>query len=130
MKDGEGTILYDLFAHHVRAGWINVYLGENKDGAFLMTVHIEEREEYGAYDYHVLRLGEDGEIKQIAGSCFEWGDLYLYDDDLFREWVTEMEGYLEESTLLLSSQDGKIRTEHVSDAERYNYETLRRLEKS
>lgn len=124
IKDEEGTVLYNIFAHTARAGWKSVYLGENENGAFLMTLHVEDREDYGEYYYHVFRLGENGEMEQMAGSCFAWGDIYLYDDDLFREWVKEMEGYLEDSALLLSSQDGIIRTEHVSDADRYNYETL------
>lgn len=37
-----------------------------------------------------------------------------------------MSAYLEESVLLLSSQDGELRTEQVSEADKYNYETLKR----
>lgn len=124
VKDEKGTILYNAFAHTARAGWNNIYLGENKNGAFLMTLHIEDRDDYGEYNYQVFRLGEDGDVKLTAGSVFSFGGSYIYNDALFWDWVKEMEGYLEESTLLLSSQDGEIRTEHVSDADRYNYETL------
>ena len=45
---------------------------------------------------------------------------------LFKEWVSGMEYYLRRSYLLLSSQEGEIRTEHISEADKYNYETLKR----
>lgn len=63
-------------------------------------------------------------VNQISGSSFEWGDIYDYDDELFREWVSGMEYYLENSYLVLSTQDGEIRTERISEREKYCYETL------
>lgn len=126
VKDEDGTILYNIFAHTVRAGWKSIYLGENSSGNFLLVVTIEDREDYGAYSYLVFRCGEDGKREQIAGSSFEFGFPYVYEDALFRQWAEEMEGWLKDSTLLLSSQNGVIRTEHVSEADKYNYETLKR----
>lgn len=124
VKDGEGTILYNEFAHFARAGWKNIYLGKNENGNFLLTVHIEDRDDFGVYDYYVFGLGEEGEPEYMAGSVFEFGSAYIYDTELFREWVTELEGYLADSTLLLSTQGGEVRTEHVSDVDRYNFKTL------
>jgi hypothetical protein len=45
---------------------------------------------------------------------------------MFHAWADDLSFYLANSHLLLSSQDGEIRTEKVSEADRYNYETLRR----
>ena len=43
----------------------------------------------------------------------------LYDDGYFREWMGSLTPYLEHSHLLLSTQEGELRTEPVSEAERY-----------
>lgn len=126
-KDAAGNVLYSEGAHSARAGWNNIYLGELDGTAFLMRLHIEDRDDYGEYQYQVFRLGEAGEILQIAGSSFTWdNDLILYDDEAFRQWVDGMSHYLGASRLLLSSQEGEIRTERVSEGDRYNYETLKR----
>lgn len=121
-----GTLLHNEFAHTARAGWKSVYLGSSDGQSWLMTLHIEDRDTYGSYDYQVFRLDEDGKVQLLAGSSFCFGDDYVYDDELFWQWAKELEGYLDKSTLLLSTQDGEVRTEHVSEGDKYNYETLRR----
>ena len=121
-----GTLLHNEFAHTARAGWKSVYLGSSDGQSWLMTLHIEDGDTYGSYDYQVFRLDEDGKVQLLAGSSFCFGDDYVYDDELFWQWAKELEGYLDNSTLLLSTQDGEVRTEHVSEGDKYNYETLRR----
>jgi len=125
-KSWDGEILYSEGAHAARAGWNNIYLGQMEGTDFLMTVHVEDRDSYGEYSYQVFRLGAYGQIMQIAGSSFTFGDPFIYDDDLFHEWADDMSYYLEQSRLLLSTQDGEIRTDSISEAEKYNYETLRK----
>lgn len=124
--DASGNLLDVDDAHHARAGWANFYAGELEGTPYLLSVHIEDRDDYGEYWYQVFRLDADGTPRQIAGSDFQWGGNYSYDDDLFHEWADRLENYLAHSRLLLSSQDGELRTEDVSEADRYNYETLRR----
>ena len=41
-----------------------------------------------------------------------------------------MEHYLQNSRLLVSTQDGEIRTKQVSDADRYNYQTLNMMDRA
>ena len=126
-KNEKGELLCNQSAHVSRAGWNNIYLGENEYGAFIMNVYIEDRENFGGYGYWVYRLDKEGGIKQIAGSRFDFalgGDTLTYDDDLFKEWADNMTSWLEDSYLILSSQEGEIRTEKVSEADKYNYETL------
>lgn len=126
-KDEKGNILYAEGAHHARAGWNNIYLGEAEGIPYLLKLHIEDRDTYGEYSYQVFRLGESGEILQIAGTCFDFGDGQVpYDDEIFKTWAGNLTYYLEHSHLLLSSQEGEIRTEPVSEADKYSYETLRR----
>lgn len=126
-KDAGGKELSTEFAHHARAGWNNVYIGEAEGIGYILTVHIEDRDTYGEYGYQVYRLGEAGEIRQIAGSRFEFGgDDLRYDDEMFHDWADNLSYYLENSHLVLSSQEGEIRTERISEADKYNYETLRR----
>lgn len=125
-RDVAGNVLGTEFAHISRAGWNNIYIGEAEGMGYILTVHIEDRDTYGNYGYQVYRLGEAGEIRQIAGSSFDFGDPYRYDDEMFHAWADNLAYYLENSHLVLSSQDGEIRTERVSEADRYNYETLKR----
>ena len=123
-RNAEGSLLYTEFAHQARVGWNNVYLGEIDGTGFIMNVWIEDRDDYGQYSYCVYRLSAEGEIRQIAGSAFEWGLRTEYSDELFQEWAGSLTYYLENSRLILSSQEGEIRTEQVSEADKYNYETL------
>lgn len=126
VRNAQGKIIYSDAATQSRAGWNNIYLGEADGIKYMLRMTIEDRDTYGAYDYQVFRLDRYGEILQIAGTQFEWGDNYTYDDGLFKEWVSELEFYLERSFLLLSSQEGEIRIEHIGEADKYNYETLKR----
>lgn len=125
IRNAEGEMLHTEFAHSARAGWNNVYLGSIDGMDYLMTVHIEDRDDFGGYNYEVFRLDKDGEILQIAGSHFEWGDYNIYDDALFKEWAAGLEYYLENSRMILSSQEGEVHTK-AKLKEVYNYETLRR----
>jgi hypothetical protein len=127
VKNDRGELLYSEGAHCARAGWNNIYLGEKDGTAYLMTLHIEDRDTYGSYGYQVFRIGENGQVLQIAGSDFEFdADRITYDDSLFHEWADMMSGYLENCQLLLSTQEGELSTQQASPAELYNYETLRR----
>ena len=125
VKNADGEILHSEFAHIARAGWNNVYLCSMEGNDYLLTLHIEDRGDFGIFNYEVFKVDENGEIMQIAGSSFEWGDYNIYDDNLFKEWAGELEYYLENSRLILSSQEGEVHTE-AKPEEVYNYETLRR----
>lgn len=125
-RNAEGNLIWIESAFTARAGWQNIYFGEKGGISYILKVHIEDREEYGEYAYEVFRPDGEGSADQIAGSAFEWGSSYEYDDALFEEWASGMEDYLENSYLVLSTQDGVIRTEKVSEAGRYRYETLKR----
>ena len=119
-----GKLLGSMYAGWSRVDWDNIYLGKRDGTSLLMTVHIEDRYDMGNYTYHVFRLDEEGGLIPVAGSFFGFGDSFLYDDDLFRRWADEMTGWLEDSSVLLSTQDMELRTDPVSDADRYNYDTL------
>lgn len=121
-KDSEGRLIWIERLDASRAGWGDIYIGERDGVGYIMRLHIEDRDQYGEYAYEVFRVAADGRASQIAGSSFEWGNGYVYDDSLFREWVSVMEYYLEKSDPVLSVQDGEVRT--AGGTERYNYETL------
>ena len=127
-KDEEGRLLFTQDVHVARAGWGNIYLGETEEGAFIMNVDVEDRWDFGGYSYWVYRLDAEGGIRQIAGSGFDFdfteNSSILYDDELFREWIAGMTPWLENSHLILSSQEGEVRTEKISEADKYNYDTL------
>lgn len=123
IRNADGSLLHSEWAHESRAGWNNIYLGELDGTAYLMTLHMENREEYGSYGYQVYRMDEDGAVRQIAGSTLEWNSgSTRYSENLFREWTAQMSAYLENSHLLLSTQEGEIRTEKVNEADKYNFD--------
>lgn len=123
--DAEGNVLYTEVAHVARVGWNNVYIGETEEGCFIMTAVFEDRDNYGGFNYEVFRLSEDGEIRQIAGSSFSWDEFHEYNEELFTLWAENLGYYMENSYLVLSSQDGEVRTEKVCEADKYNTEALR-----
>ncbi len=47
-----------------------------------------------------------------------------YDDEIFKEWADGMTSRPENCHLILSTQEGELRTEKVAEADKYNYKTL------
>ena len=125
--DAEGNMIYSEFAHQARAGWNNVYIGEVDGNTFIMTAVFEDRGNFGGFLYEVFRLSENGDIRQIAGSSFSWDEFHEYNEELFTVWGENFDYYMENSYLVLSSQDSEVRTEKVCEAEKYNTETLREM---
>ncbi len=118
--DGAGMEQIEVYTGNIGDGESGVVLFKDADGTVL-----------GSEFAHAARAGwnnilEVEEIRQIAGSRFEFGENLRYADEMFHAWADDLSFYLANSHLLLSSQDGEIRTEKVSEADRYNYETLRR----
>lgn len=128
VKDAAGEVIYGEDAHTARAGWNNIYLCEAEGEKYLLTVHIEDREDYGEYSYQVFRFNTEGQGQTLCGSFFAWGSPFVYDDAKFQEWIADMEFYLENSELLLSSQDGELVTGADSFAQEYNYENLNKAD--
>lgn len=119
-KDAKGKVLFYEDAHTTRAGWNNIYVGELEGKPFIMTASFENRWESGIYSYEIFRFDENGEIVQLAGSYFHW-DISDGIPRYGKEWSDTLDFYLEKCYLLLSTQDGEIRTEKVCEADRYNY---------
>ncbi|MDO4262034.1 MAG: M56 family metallopeptidase [Eubacteriales bacterium] len=125
VRSADGMILDTEWAHTARAGWNNLYVGELDGTAYLLSVTVEDRETYGAYGYQVWRPDGAGEPRQIAGSSLSWNSDVLYNENVFRQWADGLAVYLENSHLILGSQEGVIRTEKVNEADRWSYESLR-----
>ncbi len=121
VKDADSRLIYDEYAHPCNAGQNIVYLCENN---FLMTLHLEDRYDFGNFSYRVFRLDNAGNVIDIASDSFDW-DRSSYDDDEFKEWADGLSKYLSQSYLLLSTEDNYVRTEQVCDKDLYCYETLR-----
>ena len=123
-RNAEGSSLFwSEFAPQERVDW-SVYLGEIDGMDFIMGLRIEDRGDSGKYSYCVYRLSADGVLWLIAGSSFEWEPGLEYRDVFFQAWMSRLTYYLEHSRRILSSQGGELRTEQVSEADVYNYETL------
>ncbi|MDE7311021.1 MAG: M56 family metallopeptidase [Eubacterium sp.] len=127
-QSSDGKLLFSQDANTSRAGWANIYLGSMDNQPFILNVSIEDRWNFGAFSYQVFRLDQEGTPILSAGSQFEFhlaeGSSLVYDDDMFGRWIKPLKTYLEQSRLVLSSQDGVLRTEQISEADKYNYEAL------
>lgn len=127
-KNKDGQILFTQDASLSRAGWNNIYLGSINDTPFILTLHIEDRWNAGEFSYRAFRLTSEGNPSCLEASCFAYdlteGSYTVYDDTIFQEWIAPLEAYLKNSHLIVSTQDGELRTEKISEADKYNYDTL------
>lgn len=55
---------------------------------------------------------------------FSFDERQPYSQEEFKEFMEPLSKYLSASYLLLSTQDGEVRTERVSEADKYSYEKL------
>lgn len=100
------------------------YVNETPEGSYLMRIHAENRDTHGEYNYYVYRMGEDGSIKNIAGSYFYWSSSEIYDEELFRQWVDNLNGYFKGSQLLMESREDEIGVSEPVDEECYSFDNL------
>lgn len=118
---------YSIEAHTARAGWTNIYLISKEDKDYLLELQLDIRGGFGELRYAVYAFGE-----QVGPHLAVWvedGMSYTYENDTFdeatfMEWADNMEKWLEQAELLLSTQDGEVRVESVNDMERYGAEKL------
>lgn len=118
---------YSIEAHTARAGWTNIYLISKEDKDYLLELQLDIRGGFGELRYVVYAFGE-----QAGPNLAVWvedGMFYAYenesfDEATFMEWADNMEKWLEQAELLLSTQDGEVRVESVNDMERYGAEKL------
>ena len=118
VKDIHGNLLFHEFAHAARAGWNMVFLSEDN---FLMNVHMEDRDTYGEYRYEVYRVVGKDEIQILAKDSFSFD---IEGKTLDEEKKQELQGfmdtlhlYLEQSKLLLSTQECELKYIGLSEEE-------------
>lgn len=109
-EDGKPEeILWVEEAHTSRAGWNNVYLGEMDGEAFLFTLSIDVRDGFGTLTYHAFRLDDGGNPLPCDGAEFTY-ETETYNAGNFMQWYSSMSVYMDQSVLLLSTQDGVLNT--------------------
>lgn len=108
--DGEPKeILWIEEAHTDRDGWNNVYVGGKDGETFLLTLRIDIRDGYGTLAYHAFRLDAEGKPVPYNGARFMY-EAETYKEENFEQWYRSLSVYLEHSYLLLSTQNGILRT--------------------
>lgn len=118
---------YSIEAHTARAGWTNIYLISKADKDYLLELQLDIRGGFGELRYVVYAFGE-----QAGPNLAVWvedGMSYTYenetfDEATFMEWTGNMEKWLEQAELLLSTQDGEVRIDSSNDMERYCTEKM------
>ncbi len=115
IKDIHGNLLFHEFAHAARAGWNMVFLSEDN---FLMNVHMEDRETYGEYSYEIYRVMGKDEIQILAKDSFSFDmDRQAVDEQELITFMDTLVQYLEQSQLLLSTQEGELKINGLSEEE-------------
>lgn len=122
-----GNTPFSIEAHTARAGWKNIYLMESSGKAYIFTLVIDIRDTYGAISYEVYsfeeQVGENLAVMPYACSEFSY-EKESFSEEEFMLWAEEFEPFLSNATLLLSTQDGEIRTDSVNEFDKYNKEAL------
>lgn len=118
VKDIHGNNLFYEYAHVARAAWNMVFLSEDN---FLMNVYMEDRDTYGEYRYEVYRVVGKDEIQILAKDSFSFD---IEGQTLDEEKKQELQGfmdtlhlYLEQSKLLLSTQECELKYIGLSEEE-------------
>ncbi len=126
VKDEKGNVIYVDFAHVSKVGWNNIYLGQSEGKDYLLKLQLDNKDANGRYAYQAFRLDKEGKSVILNGSSYSFDYLtsLAKDNSTFKIWCDNMEYYLENSKLLLGTQEGVIRTEPVCDIERYHYDSL------
>jgi len=109
-EDGKaGKILWVEEAHTARDGWNNIYLGKINGKAFLFTLSVDVRDGYGTLAYQAFRLDDEGNPLPYNGAKFMY-EMETYHARNFTQWYSSMAVYMNQSVLLLSTQDGVLKT--------------------
>lgn len=118
---------YSIEAHTARAGWTNIYLISKEDKDYLLELQLDIRGGFGELRYAVYAFGEQAgphlAVWVEDGMSYTY-EIETFDEATFMEWAGNMEKWLEQAELLLSTQDGEVRVESVNDMERYGAEKL------
>jgi len=118
VKDIQGNLLFHEFAHAARAGWNMVFFSEDN---FLMNVHMEDRDTYGEYSYEVYRVVGKDEIQILAKDSFSFDiEGQTLDEEKkqeLQEFMDTLHLYLEQSKLLLSTQENELKAIGLSEEE-------------
>lgn len=128
IKSASGDVIWEIEAHTAHVGWNNIYLTELDGKEYLLELQIDSRHTYGGYSYYVYSLEQqlgvwDAPIL-FSGASYSYGTIEELENGNYAMWADAMNPYLENATLLLSTQDGVIRTEPVNEYEKYNKEAL------
>lgn len=119
----EGDIIYADGGHESRAGWNNIYLSDNEGKVYFLQLYYENRDTYGSMAYHAFTLDGYGYVSTISGAQFDF-EKDSFNEEAFNLWAEKMNLYLKDTHLLLSTQDGEVRTRPVSDYELYEKSAL------
>lgn len=124
---GEANDPYSIEAHVARAGWTSIYLIDTEVNDYLLELQLEIREGFGNLSYMVYHFGEQlgPKIPVVINDSVTYSyEADTFDEKAFEIWASGMENYLKDAQLLLSTQDGVLRTEPSNDLELYNAKTI------
>ena len=108
----------------MRSDWTSIYLVHVDERDYIFQLYIDA--EYGTCAYYVYgfeeQLGPVLSVYLLNGAVFSYhGEMSR---DSYEKWAEQMNSYLKDAVLLLSTQDAKLRVGPSNDFEQYQAETL------
>lgn len=112
VEDENDSILYQMTAGVAHVSWNSIYLCTDSENAYLLQYHPYMSNGIAAYSYDLFYLGENGEPISVSSDSVEF-NMNFSDDSSFQpqriaDFVNGVNAYLNQSVVLLSTQDGSV----------------------
>ena len=116
LKKQDGTALWRQEAGLYHAGWVSVFSLELDGQDYLLRYTPSVGQSYYAYGYQLFSLDSTGKEVLLKANGVEFDMMFdsdmhqSYDPAAIAAFLEEVHGYLDDSTLLLTTEGGQFRT--------------------
>lgn len=113
--DGEGGTLWTEDAHEAHVGWTSIFACSIDGQDYLIRYLPTMYQGFADYSLQVFSLDSAGSEVLLHDSSVTWDcnfrmEGHQYDVEALTDFLWEVRGYLENSTLLLSTEDGTFQS--------------------
>jgi hypothetical protein len=116
VKRPDGGLLWSQEAGLYHVGWVSLFACKIDDADFLLRYTPWSGQGYQAYDYQIFSLDSAGEETVLKANRVEFDMRFesemhqSFDPAAIAAFLEEVHGYLDDSTLLITTEGGDFRT--------------------
>lgn len=112
---GEGSTLWEVGAHTAHIGWTSIFACSIDGLDYLIRYHPTMYQGWADYSFQVFSLNAAGIEQILHENSVIWDcnfrmEGHQYDVDALVGFLWDLHGYLEHSTLLMSTEDGEFQS--------------------